>query len=82
VPALVALPSAVADCGKCDKEDEDSLACLIRGVDAYGTRRLGLRRADEFPGARLLLSGGGSKTREWASDVLRSGAQVVADRVM
>ena len=53
------------------RSKDDSLACLIRGVDAYGTRRLGQRRADELGGARLLLGVGGSKTREWASEVLR-----------
>jgi len=40
-----ALTPSVAECGKDDREDEDQLARLPRGLDAHSTRRLGLRTA-------------------------------------
>jgi hypothetical protein len=44
--------SAVVKGGNRDREEEDSLACLMRGVDAYGTRRLGPgQAATDDPGA-------------------------------
>jgi hypothetical protein len=63
----------VAECGKYDTEDEDSLVCLIRGVDVYGRRRLGLRRADELRGARVLLRIGGLEDSPQNADKCTKG---------
>jgi hypothetical protein len=38
--------SRVAECGKYDTREEDQLACLLRGVDAYALRCLVLRAAE------------------------------------